>query len=87
MAHKKGTGSTKNGRDSNPQYRGIKASGGQSVTSGSAIVRQLGTKFVCGRNTKMAKDFTIFATCDGTVRFGTGRRIHVDPAVAEPVAG
>jgi large subunit ribosomal protein L27 len=82
MAHKKGTGSTKNGRDSNPQFRGIKAYGGQFVTSGSAIVRQLGTKFIPGRNAKLAKDFTIFATCDGTVRFGTGRRVHVDPAAA-----
>jgi large subunit ribosomal protein L27 len=83
MAHKKGTGSTKNGRDSNAQYRGIKASGGQFVTAGSAIVRQLGSKFVPGRNARCAKDWTIFATCDGTVRFGAGRRIHVDPAPAE----
>lgn len=83
MAHKKGTGSTKNGRDSNPQFRGIKAYGGQCVSAGSAIVRQVGSKFVCGRNTKMAKDFTIFATCDGTVRFGTGRRIHIEPCAAE----
>ena len=82
MAHKKGQGSTKNGRDSNPQFRGIKASGGQFVTSGSAIVRQLGTKFRVGRNVKLAKDFTLFATCDGTVRFGTGRRVHVDPVSA-----
>lgn len=82
MAHKKGTGSTKNGRDSNPQFRGIKAYGGEFVTSGSAIVQQLGTKFVPGRNVKLAKNFTIFATCDGTVRFGAGRRIHVDPVAA-----
>lgn len=78
MAHKKGTGSTKNGRDSNPQFRGIKAYGGERVTAGSAIVRQVGTKFFAGRNTKMARDFTIFATADGTVRFGTGRRIHIE---------
>jgi large subunit ribosomal protein L27 len=82
MAHKKGTGSTKNGRDSNPQYRGLKASGGQFVTSGSTIVRQLGTKFNPGRNTRLAKDFSIFATADGTVRFGPGRRIHIDPVAA-----
>lgn len=82
MAHKKGTGSTSNGRDSNPQHRGLKASGGQFVTAGSAIVRQLGTKFHPGNNVRIAKDFTIFATCDGTVRFGTGRRIHVEPASA-----
>ena len=80
MAHKKGTGSTKNGRDSNPQYLGVKAWGGQFVTSGSAIVHQVGTKFFAGRNAKIAKDFTIFATCDGTVRFGAGRRIHIDPS-------
>ena len=80
MAHKKGTGSSKNGRDSNPQYRGVKAYGGQFVTSGSAVVRQVGTKFFAGRNTKLAKDFTVFATCDGIVRFGAGRRIHVDPS-------
>jgi large subunit ribosomal protein L27 len=79
MAHKKGTGSTKNGRDSNPQHRGVKAFGGQFVTAGSAIVRQVGTRFFAGRNARLAKDFTVFATCDGTVRFGTGRRIHVDP--------
>ena len=82
MAHKKGTGSTSNGRDSRPQHRGIKAYAGEFVTSGSAIVRQLGTKFVAGKNVRLAKDFTIFATCDGTVRFGTGRRIHVEPVSA-----
>lgn len=80
MAHKKGTGSSKNGRDSNPQHRGVKAHGGQFVTSGSAVVRQVGTKFFAGRNTKLAKDFTVFATCDGIVRFGAGRRIHIDPS-------
>lgn len=86
MAHKKGTGSTKNGRDSNPQYRGLKASGGQFVTAGSAIVHQVGSKFFSGRNTRVAKNWTIFATCDGTVKFGTGRRVHVEPAVAADVA-
>jgi len=82
MAHKKGTGSTKNGRDSNPQYRGIKAYGGQYVTAGSAIVRQVGSRFLPGKNARLAKDFTLFATCDGVVRFGTGRKIHVEPASA-----
>ena len=82
MAHKKGTGSTRNGRDSNPQFRGLKRSGGQHVTSGSILVRQVGTKFIPGRNVKLAKDFSLFATADGVVRFGTGRRVHVDPAVA-----
>lgn len=83
MAHKKGTGSSKNGRDSRPQYRGVKAWGGQNVTSGSILVRQVGTKFIAGRNVKMGRDFSLFATTDGTVRFGTGRRVHVDAAAAE----
>jgi large subunit ribosomal protein L27 len=82
MAHKKGTGSSKNGRDSSPQYRGLKAYGGTRVTCGSIIVRQLGTRFRAGQNTKLARDFSIFATVDGVVRFGPGRRIHVDAAPA-----
>jgi large subunit ribosomal protein L27 len=82
MAHKKGTGSSKNGRDSNAQHRGLKRYGGEFVTSGTIIVRQLGTKFRAGRNTKLAKDFSLFATADGTVLFGPGGRIHVDPASA-----
>ena len=82
MAHKKGTGSSKNGRDSSPQYRGIKATGGAHVTCGSIIVRQLGTKFRAGQNTRLARDFSIFATADGVVRFGPGGRIHVDASSA-----
>ena len=80
MAHKKGTGSSKNGRDSSPQYRGLKHYGGERVTCGSIIVRQLGTKFRAGQNTRLARDFSIFATKDGVVRFGPGGRIHVDSA-------
>jgi large subunit ribosomal protein L27 len=80
MAHKKGTGSSKNGRDSNAQYRGIKRYGGETVTSGTIVVRQLGTKFRAGKNTKLAKDFSLFATADGVVRFGPGGRVHVEPA-------
>ncbi len=80
MAHKKGTGSSKNGRDSNAQCRGIKRFGGQFVTSGSILVRQLGTHFRAGRNVKLARDFSLFATADGVVRFGPGGRIHVEPA-------
>ena len=76
MAHKKGQGSTRNGRDSNPQYRGVKLFGGQTVTAGSIIVRQCGTKFFPGFNVGMGKDYTLFATTDGTVRF-QGRKIHV----------
>ncbi|MCU0728377.1 MAG: 50S ribosomal protein L27 [Planctomycetes bacterium] len=80
MAHKKGQGSTRNGRDSNAQHRGIKAYGGEFVTSGSIVVRQLGTKFLPGRNTMLGRDWTLFATADGIVEFGDGRRIHVNPA-------
>lgn len=83
MAHKKGTGSSKNGRDSSPQYRGLKATGGETVTCGTIIVRQLGTKFKAGTNTRIARDFSLFATADGVVRFGPGRRIHVEPAAAK----
>ncbi len=76
MAHKKGQGSSKNGRDSNPQYLGIKAYGGESVKAGSIIVRQRGTKFTPGLNTKLGKDDTIFALSPGKVEF-QGRKIHV----------
>jgi large subunit ribosomal protein L27 len=80
MAHKKGTGSSKNGRDSNAQHRGLKRFGGQTVASGTILVRQLGTKFHAGRNVKQARDFSLFATAEGVVTFGPGGRIHVDPA-------
>jgi len=76
MAHKKGQGSSRNGRDSNPQYRGVKLFGGQRVVAGSIIVRQCGTKFFPGFNVGMGKDYTLFATTDGTVRF-QGRKVHV----------
>jgi len=76
MAHKKGQGSSRNGRDSNPQYRGVKLFAGQKVSAGSIIVRQCGTKFFPGSNVGMGRDFTLFATADGQVRF-QGRKIHV----------
>jgi len=76
MAHKKGGGSSKNGRDSNPQYRGVKAYGGQFVTSGSIIIRQCGSKFAPGFNVGCGKDWTLFALKDGTVEF-QGRKVHV----------
>jgi large subunit ribosomal protein L27 len=76
MAHKKGQGSTRNGRDSNPQYRGIKAYGGQAVTAGSIIVRQRGNKFYPGFNVGTGSDYTLFALKDGKVEF-QGRKIHV----------
>lgn len=78
MAHKKGQGSTRNGRDSNAQRRGVKRFGGQVVTPGSIIVRQVGTKWHPGRNVGMGKDYTIFALTDGTVYFDQeGRRVNV----------
>ena len=84
MAHKKGQGSTKNGRDSNAQYRGVKAYGGQFVQAGSIIVRQRGTKFQPGFNVGLGKDYTIFALKDGKVEF-QGRKVHIregEPAAA-----
>jgi len=69
MAHKKGLGSSRNGRDSNPQYLGVKAFGGELVTAGSILVRQRGTKFHPGNNVKRAGDDSLFAVVDGTVTF------------------
>jgi large subunit ribosomal protein L27 len=83
MAHKKGQGSSKNGRDSNPQYLGIKAYGGEFVTAGSIIVRQRGTRFKPGFNVKLAKDDSIFALKTGNVEF-QGRKIHVREHEAVP---
>ena len=83
MAHKKGVGSSRNGRDSNAQRLGVKAFGGQLVTAGSIIVRQRGTKFKMGVNVGMGTDHTLFAKVDGRVRFQDkgqhGRFIHIDP--------
>jgi len=76
MAHKKGQGSSRNGRDSNPQYRGIKAYGGQEVKTGSIIVRQCGTPFKPGKNVGRGKDDTLFALAPGKVSF-QGRRVNV----------
>jgi large subunit ribosomal protein L27 len=69
MAHKKGQGSSRNGRDSNPQYLGVKAFGGERVTAGSILVRQKGTKFHAGTNVKKAGDDSLFAIIDGYVKF------------------
>jgi large subunit ribosomal protein L27 len=81
MAHKKGQGSSRNGRDSNPQHLGVKAFGGQQVTGGSIIVRQRGTKFFPGNNVGRGKDDTLFAKVDGIVKFqNRGRRgtyVHI----------
>jgi large subunit ribosomal protein L27 len=76
MAHKKGQGSTRNGRDSNPQYRGVKLYGGQFAKAGSIIVRQRGTQFHPGFNVGMGKDYSIFAKVDGIVQF-RGKKIDI----------
>lgn len=69
MAHKKGQGSTRNGRDSNAQYRGVKVFGGQVVTAGSILVRQVGSTFHAGSNVGVGKDYTLWAKIDGVVKF------------------
>ena len=79
MAHKKGQGSSRNGRDSNPQFRGVKRFGGQVVTPGTILVRQCGTRYKGGHNVGVGKDYTLYSLIDGTVRFQTGRRLLVDP--------
>jgi large subunit ribosomal protein L27 len=82
MAHKKGQGSTKNGRDSNAQHRGVKRFGGETVTAGTIIVRQCGTKWLPGHNVKRGGDDTLFALVGGTVRYQGNRKVHVDPPPA-----
>ncbi|HEY2896184.1 MAG TPA: 50S ribosomal protein L27 [Gemmatimonadaceae bacterium] len=69
MAHKKGVGSTRNGRDSNPQYRGVKKFGGEQVTAGSIIIRQCGTQYHPGRNVGLGSDYTIYSLIAGVVKF------------------
>ena len=76
MAHKKGQGSTRNGRDSNAQYLGVKVYGGQAIGVGGIIIRQRGTKFRPGLNVGRGKDDTLFALAEGKVRF-QGRKVHV----------
>lgn len=84
MAHKKGQGSSRNGRDSNAQRRGVKKFGGQAVRAGNILVRQVGTKFQAGRNVGTGTDYTLFALSDGFVMFDReGRRVNV---VAAPSA-
>lgn len=90
MAHKKGQGSTRNGRDSNPKMRGVKRFAGEQVTAGSILVRQLGTKFHAGDGVGIGRDWTLFAMRDGVVKFeryGKSKmRIAVYPAVAVAAA-
>jgi large subunit ribosomal protein L27 len=81
MAHKKGQGSSRNGRDSNGQRRGTKVFGGEAVSAGSILVRQVGTRVHPGENVGVGRDFTLFALKDGTVRYGKSRgrtMAHVD---------
>jgi len=78
MAHKKGQGSSRNGRDSNAQRRGVKRFGGQRVAAGNILVRQVGNKFHPGRGVGQGNDFTLYALVDGVVNFDRkGRRINV----------
>ena len=78
MAHKKGQGSSRNGRDSNGQRRGVKRFGGQKVSAGNILVRQVGTKFHPGANVGQGSDYTLFALVDGVVAFDRGgRRVNV----------
>ena len=87
MAHKKGQGTSKNGRDSNPKMRGVKVFGGQVIGTGTIIVRQVGTKFHAGRNVGMGRDFTLFALSPGEVYFDMdGRRVYVRQAAAVAAA-
>ncbi|HCN31158.1 MAG TPA: 50S ribosomal protein L27 [Verrucomicrobiales bacterium] len=84
MAHKKGQGSVKNGRDSNSKRLGVKKYGGESVIPGNILIRQRGTKWTAGSNVGMGRDHTLFALVEGKVRFDKdGRRINVDEAVLQ----
>lgn len=74
MAHKKGQSSSRNGRDSNPKFLGIKKFGGQTVSAGSILIRQRGTKFHAGKNVGCGRDFTLFALKDGIVKFNKIQR-------------
>ena len=90
MAHKKGAGSTRNGRDSNSQRRGIKVYGGEKVSAGSILVRQVGSTIAAGKNVGLAKDFTLFALVDGVVKYEwrtrTQRKVSVMPDASSPQA-
>lgn len=91
MAHKKGVGSTRNGRDSNPQYLGVKKFGGQRVVAGNILVRQRGTKFHPGKNVRRGRDDTLFSLVDGVVKFEPKdkrrKQISVYPAQSAVAAG
>lgn len=86
MAHKKGQGSSRNGRDSQPKMRGVKRFDGEQVIAGNILVRQVGTVIHPGTNVGLGRDFTLFALCDGTVKFqawkGSRRKVSILPASA-----
>ena len=82
MAHKKGASSSRNGRDSSPQYLGVKKFGGEAVVAGNIIVRQRGTNFHPGQNVGMGKDHTLFALIDGSVKYGVRRDRKVVDVIA-----
>ena len=84
MAHKKGGGSSRNGRDSNPKMLGVKAYGGQSIPAGSIIVRQRGTRFHAGENVGLGKDHTLYALVDGEVRFAVRGALRKNVVSVEP---
>ena len=82
MAHKKGQGSTRNGRDSKPKYRGVKRYAGERVASGHILVRQLGSRFKPGKNVRMGRDYTLYSVADGVVVFHENKSVHVRPLEA-----
>ncbi len=84
MAHKKGGGSSRNGRDSNPKMLGVKAYGGQTIPAGSIIVRQRGTRFHAGENVGRGKDHTLYALVDGEVRFAVRGALRKNVVSIEP---
>lgn len=87
MAHKKGQGSSRNGRDSNPKMRGVKAYAGEKITAGSIIVRQVGTRIHAGTNVRLGRDYTLYALVDGEVKFERlgkdKKKVSVYPAAAQ----
>jgi large subunit ribosomal protein L27 len=87
MAHKKGQGSSRNGRDSNSKRLGVKAFGGEFVSAGSILVRQRGTKFIAGQNVGTGRDWTLFALVDGQVKFDKdSKRVNITPPAAQAAA-
>lgn len=81
MAHKKAAGTTKNGRDSNPKYLGIKLADGSACSVGSILVRQRGSKILPGANVKLGKDYTLFAVKEGKIKMTTKRKVHFDGSI------